>query len=245
MPDSLAPEREASGLDLERVARRLKPLGSPVRLRLLRFLTRPHYLEEVASFLKMSRFAAKRHIDELSANGLLRAVPGRRDSGPVRDYIVAPDAFFELYDAVRSVGELRPAPEAFAESLPGFLTRTRTASAPRAHAHAGPVHPYLVSVYGPEIGRAYPLAAKRSGTAHWTVGRDAACEVALDLDPFTSNRHARIALAGAGFSLTDAYSTNGTWRNWERLPEGETAALRHGDILGIGRTLLVFHTPIP
>ncbi len=235
----------APRLELETIASRLKPLGSVVRLRLLRFLIQPHYLEEIASHLRMNRYAAKRHVDDLVAIGLVRSLQGQRETGPVRDYVVAPEAFFELYDAVRTLGELRPAPDAFAQSLPGALTRTRSASAPQAPARSGPVHPYLVSVYGAEIGRAYTLLPKRDGTPHWLLGRDPQSDIALDLDPFASNRHARIARAGDGFSLTDTFSTNGTWRNWVRLPEAETSPLEHGDIVGIGKTLLVFHRPRP
>lgn len=236
----MPPDGPTPQLDLETIASRLKPLGSVVRLGLLRFLVRPHYLEEIASHLKMNRYAAKRHVDDLVAIGFVRSVQGERETGPVRDYVIAPEAFFELYDAVRVLGELRPAPEAFAQTMPGLLTRTKPAGTPRRDPHAATPHPYLVAVYGAEVGRAFPLIPNRESTAAWTFGRDSKAHIPLELDPFVSNRHARITRNRLEFVLTDTFSTNGTWLNWQRLPEGESVPLRHGDIVGVGKTLLVF-----
>lgn len=226
--------------DLERIAGRLKPLGSPVRLRLLRFLTRPHYLEEIASELRMNRYAAKRHVDELAKTGLIRVVPGQRDSGPVRDYLVAPEALFEAYDAVRTLGELRPAPDVYAQTLPGLIAQTKASGAPRGPRSADGGGARLVLVYGAEIGRVFGLAPRPASSPQWIVGRDPKADVLIDADPFVSHRHARLSRQGTDLVVTDAYSTNGTWINWERLAAGESAPLAAGDILGIGRTLLVF-----
>lgn len=236
-------DADATTLDLERVSKRLRPLGSPVRLRLLRFLAHPHYLEEIASHLKMNRYAAKRHVDELLSINLIRAVPGRRESGPVRDYIIAPEAIFELYDAVRTLGEIRPAHDVFAETLPGLLTRTKAASKPLASHAQSTSFPYLVTVYGAEIGRAFPLAPHGSAEDSWNLGRDSNSDVPIETDPFASNRHARIQRRQSEFTISDAYSTNGTWLNWNRLSPGESAPLRRGAVVGIGKTLLVFQPP--
>lgn len=241
MADAEGEKAPTAGLDIDRIAARLRPLGSPVRLRLLRFLTQPHYLEEIARYLRMNRYAAKRHVDVLVEIGLIRSVASERESGPVRDYLVEPQSIFELYDGVRALGELRPAPETFAQTLPGVLTRTKAAGVPTTPRRVSGTTPYLVAVYGAEIGRAFPLVPKREASPHWTLGRDPKSDVPLDLDPFASNRHARVAQHGIEYVLVDAYSTNGTWLNWERLAEGESVPLRHGDIVGVGKTLLVFH----
>lgn len=230
----------ADAPDLDRVAARLRPLGSPVRLRLLRFLQRPHYLEEIATHLHMNRFAAKRHVDALVTIGILRAQPGARDTGPVREYLVAPEAIFELYDAVRVLGALRPARDLFAETRPAVAERTRAGSGSVRQTGTRSEHPFLVVVYGARIGHAFPLPPRRGATPAWVVGRDSGADVVLDTDPFVSTRHARIARHGPEFVLTDTYSTNGTWVNWDRLPEGESRGLRSGDVVGVGKTLLVF-----
>lgn len=235
----------SASLDLELVAQRLGPLGSAVRLRLLRFLTQPHYLEEIASHLKMNRFAAKRHVDVLLRIGLIRSVAGHRESGPVRDYLVAPEAFFELYDAVRVVGELRPARDTFSGSLPAALNRTRVAPASADPGRARSPFPYFVVVYGAEIGRVHALVPRPEGTLRWGIGRDSKAEVPLETDPFVSNRHARISRHGSDYVLTDTYSSNGTWINWDRIPEGESATLEQGDVVGVGKTLLIFRRERP
>lgn len=239
-----APEG-ALAIDFDRIADRLKPLGNATRLRLLRFLTQPHYLEEIASHLKMNRTAAKKHVDELLAIGLLRTLPGRRESGPVRDYLVAPEAFFELYDAVRALGEIRPAPETYAQTLPGLLSKTRPTAAARNSSRAASPFPYLVVVYGTEIGHAFGLVPRRDGDAPWVIGRDAQADIVVETDPFVSNRHGRIVRQGPDYVLTDAFSTNGTWVNWQRLPAGGSVPLQRGDIVGVGKTLLVFRRDTP
>lgn len=54
---------------LEGMEKWLKPLSNPVRLRLLIFLRRPHYLEEIASHLGMSHQAARKHVNQLVEAG--------------------------------------------------------------------------------------------------------------------------------------------------------------------------------
>ncbi len=57
-------------------------------------------------------------------------------------------------------------------------------------------------------------------------------------DQYASRRHAEIAWDGSSYVLTDLGSRNGTTLNGS--PVREPARLRHGDVLGIGETLLVF-----
>lgn len=65
--------------------------------------------------------------------------------------------------------------------------------------------------------------------------------VCLDYDPYVSLENAAVARAGDGFDVSDLpQSKNGTAVNWEVLPKGGRRELRPGDLIGVGRSLLLF-----
>ncbi|HEY0991684.1 MAG TPA: sigma 54-interacting transcriptional regulator, partial [Kofleriaceae bacterium] len=65
-------------------------------------------------------------------------------------------------------------------------------------------------------------------------------EVALDIaDPWMSSAQARVFHRDGGWVVEDLGSKNGTCRNGQRVAR---AALADGDVLEVGRTLLVFRT---
>lgn len=68
------------------------------------------------------------------------------------------------------------------------------------------------------------------------IGRDPACDVALD-DAQVSRRHARIERRGGALVLRDAGSRNGTWVGPHRVEE---VVLRPGTTVRIGGARLVF-----
>jgi pSer/pThr/pTyr-binding forkhead associated (FHA) protein len=75
-----------------------------------------------------------------------------------------------------------------------------------------------------------------------TLGRDAACDIALAHDEEVSRLHAELEAVGAHWVLADhGLSTNGTFLNGERLL-GEKA-LHDGDRVRLGATQLVFRAP--
>ena len=80
------------------------------------------------------------------------------------------------------------------------------------------------------IGRASVSAAREDG---------ATLRIALR-DPFASSRHVRLEGSGKSWHLCDEGSTNGTLINGERVPVGEQAPLREGDLLEIGHTFFLF-----
>lgn len=220
----------AKALDFEGLARDLEPLGNPKRLELLHYLMRAHYLEEVASHLGMARQAAQKHVDQLLELGVIRKQAGRRESGPVVEYVLVPQRLFALSEEFGKLGVMKPlaAEEA--------IMRTQLATqAP--HAPARGSGPALVMVHGMKTGTVYRLA---QGTEPWTIGRDGDRTVSLDYDPFVSNRHAEVTIKGGAHVLVDAFSTNGTFLNWERLPRGGDVALTPGDVIQAGKSLLVY-----
>ena len=65
------------------------------------------------------------------------------------------------------------------------------------------------------------------------VGRqDSTCDYVLD-DPSVSRLHAVLDKQGDVVTLTDMGSTNGTYINDDRLPEGEVRVLTPGDLISI------------
>ncbi len=75
-----------------------------------------------------------------------------------------------------------------------------------------------------------------------TIGRQAASEIALAWDDQVSRTHADLELIGEVWTLVDdGRSRNGSFVNGDRV-HGRRV-LRHGDVLGIGRTRLVFMAP--
>jgi pSer/pThr/pTyr-binding forkhead associated (FHA) protein len=75
-----------------------------------------------------------------------------------------------------------------------------------------------------------------------TLGRDAACDLALAHDEEVSRLHAELESVGSHWVLADhGLSRNGTFLNGERL-HGEKA-LHDGDSVRVGSTQIVFRAP--
>lgn len=223
--------RTAADAELEALAERLVPLASAPRLKLLRFLTQPHYLEEIASHLGLTRQAARKHLDQLVEIGVLDRKSGVRETGAVTEYIVNPQALFLIYDEFEKLASLRRSEE------PETLSRTVAEGGRRSPASPAD-GPCLTIVRGLDVGRRARLP--REGGREWIAGRDPTVDFVLPYDPYASNRHAAIRLERGRYVLTDLRSTNGTFRNFEMLARGGEVEIAHGDLVGLGRTLLVF-----
>src|ERR687886_481759 len=95
-PAPSPPPAKSADDALEGLAEDLDALANIQRLRLLHLLTRPRYAEEIADALGMSRQSALKHIEKLQERGFVRAVNGRRATGPVIEYLVVPQRLFAL-----------------------------------------------------------------------------------------------------------------------------------------------------
>lgn len=91
----------------------------------------------------------------------------------------------------------------------------------------------LLSVRGPVQGTGW-LVEKRS----WVLGRDDDCDSRM-ADEMVSRHHTRLWYEQGTWRCEDLRSSNGTFVNGSRT---ECATLADGDLLGIGRSLLVFTT---
>jgi pSer/pThr/pTyr-binding forkhead associated (FHA) protein len=89
----------------------------------------------------------------------------------------------------------------------------------------------LVVRSGPDTGQVYELVNTVT-----TIGRSPDNDVFLD-DVTVSRRHAVVIVGSDRFTVRDAGSLNGTYRNRERIAEAE---LHAGDEVQIGKFRLVF-----
>ena len=89
----------------------------------------------------------------------------------------------------------------------------------------------LIVRHGPNEGSTFRLDADATA-----VGRHPDSDIFLD-DITASRRHVRISRSGTDFELSDVGSLNGTYVNRQRV---DSAPLRHGDEIQIGRFRLSF-----
>ncbi len=74
----------------------------------------------------------------------------------------------------------------------------------------------------------------------WAVGRKPGLPVSLEYDPYVSLVNSEVLPVGDRYLLADLGSSkNGTWLNW-RPVGAEPVPLTQGDVIGVGRSLLVF-----
>ncbi len=264
-----APPSEPLGVaapSSDQLAQWMGALASPTRLRMLRLLQRPHYLEEVAGHVSLTRQAARKHLDQLVAVGLLERRSGVRPSGAVTEYVLLPEQLFRVLDDFEGFCAVRQGGPAdyFKQTVSDGGAKARmpaagSAAAAAARAPRSPRRPgdeaALILMRGLGHGKRVALAG---GPGHaWCIGRDERCDLVLDYDPYISQRHADIQRAGptrrdappphrpAGepgdhFTLHDLASTNGTRVNWKPVPPGQRVPLAHGDVISLGRSVLLF-----
>lgn len=167
-------------------------------------------------------------VEALAAGAVVRAATGpARLLPPGRRRLLRPGESLRVADAVL---EVPPDPAAVATRvLAGRLLREAVrGDEPVAGAH-------LLALEGPDAGRRLPLDLE--GTLG--RGRDATLRLA---DAGASRRHARVARAGAGFTLEDLGSKNGLRLNGTPVGRGP-APLRPGDEIALGQSVLALVVP--
>ncbi|HUR69723.1 MAG TPA: FHA domain-containing protein [Candidatus Thermoplasmatota archaeon] len=235
---------EASAAQDDALARSLVALAHPSRLALLRQLRAPKTLREISlrpgasagggssagdEGRSISRQAVREHLDRLMGIGVVHASEAERDYGETTEYSLNHQALYALSEEFRGLARLRPASE------PVLATVAR----PGLAAESAPEGPCLVLVKGLDEGRSFPLVAAHK--QQWTIGRRRGLDVSLDFDPFVSTENTVVSHARGAFSIEDLPdSRNGTLVNFLPLAKGERRALRSADVIGVGRSLLVF-----
>lgn len=233
-------------VDFETLERYLTVLSHANRLELLKIVREPRTLGEIrltpgdaqagqSPGRTISRQAVQKHLDQLVEAGLVRVRTAKKgDRRAQKEYLLDQARLFAVVEELQKLATL----EARVEPDP-----YETAPLEESGAGDWPEGLKLVLVHGVHEGRAYPL--RRSAIEEprgWIVGRDPKAHVRLEYDPYVSMENAEIVPTGdGGFELLDLRtSTNGTRLNWRMLPVGGQAELRSGDVIGVGRSLLLF-----
>lgn len=224
---------EKQGMSDEEMSAVFNALSNPRRLRILRLLTEPRYLREVASELGLSRQATHHHLDELVEAGILERRNAKRDGSSVTEYVAVPSVLSLVVEGVERVAGL-PTPTADRRE------RTRAGEGLEP-VTLPPDRRSLWVVRGLDTGTTLEIPVGNEGP--WYVGRDTACDLVLEADPFASARHAEVWRESGDLLIGDLASTNGTFHNARRLTRHEDAALSHGDAISVGRSMLLFWDP--
>ena len=245
-PRDPAPEAVASAplanRRFEALARSLEVLSSEPRLELLHALRTPKALHEIrvtAGFTRegenpdrpISRQAVARHIEQLVDAGLVRRLAPDEEARGDR-YVLSHDQVFALVDAMRGLARIQPL-------LPDDVSLAATIDKATGSRYQLAPRPRLLVAYGRDDGISYGLDPSMRS---WRVGRAHGCDVRLDYDPYLSSENSQIERSGTSFAISDLGSRNGTWLNWQRVTEGEERALVSGDLVCVGRSVLVFQS---
>ncbi len=191
----------------------------------------PHALVMGSPDRNLARQSVKEHLERLVATGTVLTREAARHRGPTIEYVLNNQALFALSEDLRELARLKPVAELEQETAPETAPR-------HGFELAGPC---LVLVKGVDEGRVFPLPPPATGDRRWVVGRRRSADVSLDFDPFASSDSAVVLAEGGRFFVEDVVdSRNGTTLNLQPLPRGGREPLRNGDIVGVGRSLLVF-----
>lgn len=239
-PESSEERARRTAVDYDALAEDLSALAYAARLELLDLLDAPRLLSEVRlrprrgeEGANPARVAAKQtvaaHLDRLRESGLLATSEVERGGKRLTTYQTNPQRLYAVVEELRRLVVRRPG--AAAQEVTGTLDPAAGARLPSG--------PRLVLVHGAYEGRGFPLAAPQE---EWTIGRRRGLPVSLDYDPYVSAENSVVSRNGDTFLLRDLDSKNGTQVNWSPVEPGAPARLRHGDIVGVGRSLLVFYT---
>lgn len=220
----------------------LSGLASPTRLALLRLLRTPKALREIELLSSgsgegagrpLARQTIKEHLDKLAQIGVVLTREAQREYGPTTEYFLNHQTLFALSEEFRGLAKLRPAEEPQAVTV-------RAGTSPNHYAIRGPC---LVLVKGLSEGVTFDLQPPTAGKPEWIVGRRRGVQVSLDFDPFVSSENSRIVLEQGTYKVEDLPdSRNGTQLNFRPVPKGIREPLRTGDLVGVGRSLLMFRS---
>lgn len=208
--------------DLHRLASHLGLFADASTLALLQSLGRGKTAEEMARESGVALGEAERRLAPLVDAGFVALGDGR--------YRLVPERMFAVHEGLYRLASQPPARE---EELPtSLLPRPPSDIASRAP------EPRLLVLNGPHLGQSLPLLER----ARSRVGREKACDLRLEFDPYVSGEHAEIVREGNRTAVVDLFSHNGTYVNWVRVSPGSTQSLKPGDVIGLGRSLLVFQS---
>jgi DNA-binding transcriptional ArsR family regulator len=232
----------------QNVAACFKALAHPNRLKLLEELARPRTVREIELHPArdgerdrvLTTQGVRHHLRQLEECGLVRVADSRQLEGTNFTYESDPRRLFqaaELALALASGARAREWPRNGNGNGSGSRGHT-----PRGNDVSGP---RLTLCHGVDSGRVFSLrrADLPGEDLGWVIGNGAEAHVSLEYDRDVASHHCEILPTSDGFELLDLRASSGsTHLNWERRQRGGEAELAHGDMIGVGRSLLLFHT---
>lgn len=238
MPD---PGR-ATPVDHAVLAEHLSALAYAARLQLLGMLRVPHLLSEIRlTPLRVlpgenpDRPAAKptvqAHLDKLVESEFVRVDDVGTAGRKVFRYTANATKVYALIEDMRRLSVMYGGAGDARDETGTISSRPSTPVA---------TGPRLILVHGVYEGKAFPLNDASAVDGRWTIGRKAGTPISLDYDGFVSTENTLVRREEGKLVVQDLDSKNGTSVNWARLEKGRTHALRPADVIGVGRSLLVF-----
>lgn len=239
---SRAPEPH---VDYAALAEFLKALAYPTRLEILDALRFPRTVGEIKVAPQrteegdnpersVARQTLQAHLDKLLAADLVRDEEVALGERTIRRYAVNSQKLYAVTEELRRLSTRHAGRGAEAETT----FDDADDGLPRS---SKPKGPRLVLVHGMYEGKSYHLDDALAKDGAWIIGRKRGLPVSLDYDPFVSTENSRVTRSSNQFSIEDmSGSRNGTRVNWESLPKSLPRVLEPGDVVGVGRSLLVF-----
>lgn len=236
------------------LAQALGALASPTRLQILRALRTPKVLAEIhvrapESDRNIARQTVREHLNKLIQVGMVTTREVDRAYGDTVEFLANHQTLYALSEEMRGLSRVRPAVEPEGATVHSDKGRPRSPEAPgaaRAPSHAS-TGARLVMVKGLDEGTGFPLRSASSAgeptRGEWIIGRRRGVAIPLDFDPYVSSENSRIVWRDGAHVIENLPdSRNGTVVNFSMLGVGEQRALRHGDIIGVGRSFLAYWT---
>jgi DNA-binding transcriptional ArsR family regulator len=245
-PDpSATSARPRADPDLGLLERYLKILADPSRLKLLALLRVPRTVEEIQLAphrplagqdreRPMTRQAVRNHLYQLSEANLVRVRLARRDSRrSLQEFVLDPCMLFGIAEDLRQIATL--------ESHAG-MDPSETLTLQDFQESLWEYGPKLVHLNGPHEGQAMPLDSTRLRDGRgWILGRAVQSQLCVEYDAYVHLEQAELVRDPQGYSILDLRSApNPTVINWHVLGRGESQRLRRGDVVQVGRSLLLF-----
>ena len=222
----------------DRLAEALAALANPARLSLLRKLRAPKPLSDIdlrapgpGEGRPISRQGVKEHLTRLLDAGVVTGRSAHEDGRSPVEYVINHQTLFSIAEELRDLARNRPTvePEVQTVRVPA------DPGAPRMGRDC------LVLVKGLDEGRAFDLSPLRAPARSWLIGRKRTAAVCLDFDAMVSSENTLVEWDGSHHTLRDLPgSRNGTTLNLAPLPKDQPVRLAHGDLVGVGRTLLLY-----
>ncbi len=239
-----AMKRPAADMDYGRLAEFLSALAYPARLELLRILRFPHLAGDIKlTPLRLepganperpaSKQTIQAHIDKLVDADLVRVEETGPGARKAHVYSVNSQKVYAVTEELRRVSTIYAGRGAVGD-VTGTLIH-------RAHKDETPGGPRLVLVHGLYEGKSFPLDERIAAEGAWVIGRRRGLAVSLDYDPYVSLENSVVRRNGNQLTIEDLpASKNGITVNWEPLAKGKGRVLKPADVLGVGRSILVF-----